>query len=70
MRILSYAKMPKKYFDICEARRCSLEAKHLIIIQTKNRDGENVAGEYSLCDKHLEQFKKEANSIQHSTGNR
>jgi len=63
MKIISYAKMPKKYFDICEARRCPKEAHHLVIIQTKNRDGENIAEEYSFCDKHLEQFKKEAASL-------
>ena len=65
MRIISYAKMPKKNFDICEARRCSKEAHHLVIIQTKNRAGLNIADEYSFCDKHLDQFKKEASSLSH-----
>ncbi len=63
MKIISYRKMPKKYFDICEARRCPKEAKHLVIIQSKNREGGNVAGEYSFCDKHLKQFKKETGDL-------
>ncbi|KKN35022.1 hypothetical protein LCGC14_0787710 [marine sediment metagenome] len=63
MKIISYMKMPKKYFDICEARRCPKEAKHLVIIQSKNRDEENVADEYSFCDKHLNQFKDETANI-------
>lgn len=63
MRILSYRKMPKKYFDICEARRCPKQAKHLVFIQVEDRSGGNVADEYSFCDKHLEQFKVEANKM-------
>ena len=62
MKIISYRKMPKKYFDICEARRCPKGAKHLLIIQSKDRDGKNVADEYAFCDKHLEQFKKEVSN--------
>jgi hypothetical protein len=63
MKILSITKMPKRYFDICEARKCPKEAKYLLIIQTKNRDGQNVVEEYSFCDKHIQQLKQEAETI-------
>jgi hypothetical protein len=57
--IVSIIKMPKKYFDICEVRRCQRSATKLMIVKTKDRLGNNVAAEYSFCEKHLEQFKKE-----------
>ncbi len=63
MKIISYRKMPAKYFDICEARGCQKGANHLITIRTKNREGKNMVDQYSLCDKHLSQFKNEAEGI-------
>ena len=60
-KIFSVIKMPKNYFDICEARRCQHGATKIVIFQTKDREGNNVAAEYSFCDKHLEQFKQEVN---------
>lgn len=62
MKIVSIVKMPKKYFDICEARKCAKGATHIVIIKTKNRDGENVAEEYSFCEKHLAQFQEEVSN--------
>jgi len=63
LKIVSVTKMPEKYFDICEARRCQKGAKHIVIIQTKNREGNNVADEYSFCDAHLKHFKKDIEAI-------
>jgi len=62
MKIISHRTMPKKYFDICEARRCPREAKHLIIIQSES-DGRSEAQEYALCEKHLAQFISEASRL-------
>ncbi len=59
MKIISHRQMPKKYFDICETRRCRKGAKHLIFINSETRDHKNEAQEYAFCDKHFEQFKKE-----------
>ncbi len=63
MRIVSYRKMPKKYFDICEARRCPKEAKHVVTIISKGGKDRTDYQAYSFCDKHLQQFKDETGGI-------
>ncbi len=60
MRIISYRKMPKKYFDTCEARRCSKGAKHIVTIISKGGEHRTDYQDYSFCDKHMQQFKDEA----------
>lgn len=62
MKLISYREMPKKYFDICDARKCPKEARNLVTIHSKG-DGETDLQQYSFCDKHLQQFKDEARVI-------
>ncbi len=63
MKLITYSKIPKKYFDICEARRCPKEAKHIITIISKGGQDWTDYQAYSFCDKHLAQFQKEAVNI-------
>jgi hypothetical protein len=58
IKIFTAIKMPRKNFDICEARRCQHSTKKIIIIRTE-KDGLNYIDTFSLCEKHFEQFKKE-----------
>lgn len=63
MNIIKAIKTPKSSFAICEARGCTRLAPHIIIItshyQLTEKQNMNEVQEYSFCDKHLEQFKKE-----------
>ncbi len=63
MKLISYRKIPKKYFDICEARRCSKEAKHIVTIISKGGEHRTDYQDYSFCNKHLAQFQKEAATL-------
>ena len=62
MKLISYRKLPMKYFDICDARKCPKEARHLVTIHSKG-DGETDLQQYSFCEKHLAQFQKEATTL-------
>lgn len=61
MKIISHTKMPKKYWSICEARKCPRIAKHIVTIKTKDLDDMSVTIEqnFSFCNKHFEQLKSE-----------
>ena len=63
MKIVAYRKMPKKYFDICEARRCSKEAGHIVTIISKGGEHRTDYQAYYFCDKHLRQFQSETVGI-------
>jgi hypothetical protein len=59
MKIVTIKKMPKSRFDNCHARKCSHLATNVVTLLS-HYDGVLEDINYCFCDKHFEQFRREA----------